>query len=99
MARTSVPLSEFSRRFMSSSKPPSELTRGSSNSAVIFLPSRGANSSWFTDPQLTFIAGVYGMNFEYMPELEQPWAYPAVWLVMLLVSLGMLLFFKRKRWI
>ncbi len=48
---------------------------------------------------LTFIAGVYGMNFRYMPELEQSWAYPAVWGVMCLIMVGMLVFFKRKKWI
>ncbi len=47
---------------------------------------------------LTFIAGVYGMNFRYMPELDQRWAYPAVWGVMLVVGLGMLVWFKRKGW-
>jgi len=48
---------------------------------------------------LTFIAGVYGMNFRYMPELEQAWAYPAVWGLMGLIVIGMLVYFKRKKWI
>jgi magnesium transporter len=48
---------------------------------------------------LTFIVGVYGMNFRFMPELELPWAYPATWGVMLLIAGGMLLFFKKRRWI
>ncbi|HNR37590.1 MAG TPA: magnesium/cobalt transporter CorA [Acidobacteriota bacterium] len=48
---------------------------------------------------LSFIAGFYGMNFQHMPELAQPWAYPAVIGVMLLVAGGMLLFFKRKKWL
>jgi magnesium transporter len=48
---------------------------------------------------LTFIAGVYGMNFRFMPELEIPWAYPLIWGVMSIIALGMLLFFKRRRWI
>jgi len=48
---------------------------------------------------LTFIAGVYGMNFEHMPELSVPWAYPAVLGGMALVALGMLLFFRLRRWI
>jgi magnesium transporter len=48
---------------------------------------------------LTFIAGVYGMNFSYMPELAQPWGYPASLLVMLAVALGLLWFFRRKGWI
>ena len=48
---------------------------------------------------LTFIAGVYGMNFNYMPELEQTWGYPAILGVMGLIFVGMLVFFKRKKWI
>jgi magnesium transporter len=47
---------------------------------------------------LTFIVGVYGMNFRYMPELDIPWAYPAAWVLMTLIALGMLIFFKRRRW-
>jgi magnesium transporter len=48
---------------------------------------------------LTFLAGVYGMNFKYMPELEWRWGYPAVWCVMILVGMLMLLTFKKKRWL
>lgn len=48
---------------------------------------------------LTFIAGIYGMNFEYMPELKWPWGYGAVWLVMILLAVMMLIYFKRKRWL
>lgn len=48
---------------------------------------------------LTFITGLYGMNFEYMPELESPYGYPAALLVMLLISLVMLIYFKKKKWI
>jgi magnesium transporter len=48
---------------------------------------------------LTFIVGVYGMNFHFMPELEIPWAYPVTWGVILLIAGGMLLFFKKRRWI
>jgi magnesium transporter len=47
---------------------------------------------------LTFIVGVYGMNFANMPELRHPYAYPIVWGVMVVIALGMLLFFKRRRW-
>lgn len=47
---------------------------------------------------LTFIVGVYGMNFKYMPELQSPWGYPTVWAVMLLVAIGMLSYFKRQKW-
>ncbi|WP_303673436.1 magnesium/cobalt transporter CorA [Vampirovibrio chlorellavorus] len=48
---------------------------------------------------LTFIAGVYGMNFKYMPELQSHWGYPLVWGVMILSALGMLAYFRHKRWI
>ena len=48
---------------------------------------------------LTFIAGVYGMNFEYMPELKWHYGYPTVWGVMLVLFLILLIFFKRKGWI
>ena len=48
---------------------------------------------------LTFIAGVYGMNFERMPELSSPWGYPAVLLLMLGVSGGLLLWFRRRGWL
>ncbi|MDR0377037.1 MAG: magnesium/cobalt transporter CorA [Spirochaetaceae bacterium] len=47
---------------------------------------------------LTFIVGVYGMNFSNMPELSYPYAYPITWGVMIAIALGMLLFFKRRRW-
>lgn len=48
---------------------------------------------------LTFLAGVYGMNFRHMPELDWPWAYPALLAVMAGIGGGMLLWFRRKRWI
>jgi magnesium transporter len=47
---------------------------------------------------LTFIAGVYGMNFEAMPELRSSWGYPAVLTLMLVIAGGLLIFFKRKKW-
>lgn len=47
---------------------------------------------------ITFIAGIYGMNFTNMPELNWKWGYPAVWVIILGSITGMLLFFKRKRW-
>lgn len=53
--------------------------------ATIFLP-------------ITFIASIYGMNFEYMPELEQPWGYPAVLTLMAVVAISLILFMKRRRW-
>jgi magnesium transporter len=48
---------------------------------------------------LTFIAGVYGMNFENMPELHSRYGYYAVWAIMAAVAVGMLFFFKRRGWI
>lgn len=48
---------------------------------------------------LTFIAGVYGMNFQHMPELGWPWAYPAVLALMLVLAVGMAWWFQRKRWL
>lgn len=54
--------------------------------ATIFIP-------------LTFIAGIYGMNFEHMPELKWAWAYPFVWFVMVAVAVLMLIFFRKRRWL
>lgn len=48
---------------------------------------------------LTFIAGVYGMNFEHMPELGWKWGYPATLLLMFGVVAGLLLYFRRKHWL
>ncbi len=48
---------------------------------------------------LTFIAGVYGMNFDNMPELHSKYGYYAVWIIMAAVAIAMLLFFKRRGWI
>ena len=48
---------------------------------------------------LTFISGVYGMNFRNMPELEFPWGYPIVLAGMLILAVGMGIFFKFKGWI
>jgi len=48
---------------------------------------------------LTFLAGIYGMNFEHMPELGRPWAYPALLGLMLVVAAGMVWYFRRKGWI
>ena len=48
---------------------------------------------------LSFFAGVYGTNFEYFPELEYRYAYPIFWGVVVLIALGLLLFFKRKGWL
>ena len=53
--------------------------------ATIFIP-------------LTFITGVYGMNFHHMPELDWRWGYPIVLAIMASVSAGMLLYFRKKKW-
>ncbi len=53
--------------------------------SVIFIP-------------LTFIAGIYGTNFEYVPELSFKYSYFIMWFVMIIVAIGMLLFFKNKKW-
>jgi magnesium transporter len=47
---------------------------------------------------LTFIAGIYGMNFKYMPEIEWHWGYPTALLLMAAIGVGMLLYFRRKKW-
>jgi magnesium transporter len=54
--------------------------------AAIFIP-------------LTFFTGIYGMNFEYMPELKYRYAYPIFLATVLLAGVGLYLFFKRKKWI
>ena len=48
---------------------------------------------------LTFIAGIYGMNFDYMPELRWPWGYFGIWGVMITVAVGLLFYFRRKKWL
>ncbi len=54
--------------------------------ATIFIP-------------LTFIAGIYGMNFNHMPELGWAWFYPAgFWIIIMIIAAGMLIYFKRKHW-
>lgn len=54
--------------------------------SIIFIP-------------MTFVAGVYGMNFEYMPELKWYWGYFGALGVMAAIAFGMILFFRRKRWL
>jgi magnesium transporter len=54
--------------------------------ATIFIP-------------LTFIAGIYGMNFEFMPELKWHWSYPALWVLLVAIFLSMVVWFKRKKWL
>jgi magnesium transporter len=47
---------------------------------------------------LTFIVGVYGMNFKHMPELDWEYGYPMTWVLMIAVAFGMLFYFRRKNW-
>ena len=54
--------------------------------ATIFIP-------------ITFVAGVYGMNFEYMPELSWKYGYESAWLLMVSMSLAMIVYFKKKKWL
>ncbi|MDT8368576.1 MAG: magnesium/cobalt transporter CorA [Longimicrobiales bacterium] len=54
--------------------------------ATIFIP-------------LTFVAGIYGMNFEFMPELGYVYGYPIVWGVMIAMTLGMLRYFSKRGWL
>lgn len=48
---------------------------------------------------LTFLAGIYGMNFEYMPELKWQWAYPTLWVAFITIPVVLLIYFKRKKWL
>lgn len=48
---------------------------------------------------LTFIAGIYGMNFNNMPELSWKYSYPLVWIVMASLAIVMIFYFKRKKWL
>jgi magnesium transporter len=48
---------------------------------------------------LSFLAGVYGMNFHQMPELTWHWGYPAFWLLSMLGGLGMLWYFHHRGWL
>ncbi|MES2796369.1 MAG: magnesium/cobalt transporter CorA [Bacteroidota bacterium] len=54
--------------------------------SVIFMP-------------LTFIVGVYGMNFDYMPELRMKYGYYYIWGIMVVSTIGMLIYFKHKKWL
>jgi len=54
--------------------------------ATIFIP-------------ITFITGIYGMNFKYMPELEWRWGYLGAWMVIVVIISGMIIYFRKKRWL
>jgi magnesium transporter len=72
--------------FSSLSQKMNETMKVLTTVATIFIP-------------LTFIAGIYGMNFENMPELKWRYGYFTIWGIMLVTMLGMILYFKRKRWL
>lgn len=71
--------------FSSQSQKMNQIMKTLTIFSVIFMP-------------LTFIVGIYGMNFEYMPELKSVYGYPAVWLVMLFSVVAMVIYFKKKKW-
>ncbi|MDX1764691.1 MAG: magnesium/cobalt transporter CorA [bacterium] len=48
---------------------------------------------------ITFVVGIYGMNFENMPELKWPFGYAAVWILMVAIAISLLIYFKRKKWL
>ena len=54
--------------------------------AAIFIP-------------LTFVAGIYGMNFEHIPEIKYKYAYPIFWLGVISIASGLLIYFKRRKWL
>ncbi len=54
--------------------------------ATIFIP-------------MTFIAGIYGMNFEFMPELKWHWGYPLVWAIVVVMGICMLIYFRKRKWL
>jgi magnesium transporter len=54
--------------------------------ATIFIP-------------LTFVAGIYGMNFDWMPELRWHWSYPVLWGIMITIAGYMVLYFRRRKWL
>jgi magnesium transporter len=62
-----------------------EVMRALTVVSTIFLP-------------LTFLAGVYGMNFKHMPELEWLLGYPLLWLIFVMIAVGMMVFFKKRGW-
>lgn len=72
--------------FNVSSQRTNEIIRVLTLFSVFFMP-------------LTFIVGIYGMNFQFMPELKSKWGYPAVMLFMVVTVVFIYMWFKRKRWL
>lgn len=72
--------------FSSLSQKMNETMKVLTTVATIFIP-------------LTFIAGIYGMNFQYMPELNWHYGYFFIWGVMIAILLGMIIYFKKKKWL
>ena len=68
-----------------SSQKTSEVVKVLTIFSVFFMP-------------LTFIVGIYGMNFDFMPELRQKWGYPGVLIAMILICLAIFYWFRRKKW-
>jgi len=48
---------------------------------------------------LTFLVGIYAMNFEYMPELKWKWAYPTLWVAFISIPVILLFYFKKRKWL
>ena len=46
----------------------------------------------------TLVASIYGMNFKYMPEISWEYGYPFAWLIFIAIAIGMLLFFRKRKW-
>ncbi len=68
-----------------SSQKTSEVVKVLTIFSVFFMP-------------LTFIVGIYGMNFDFMPELRQKWGYPGVLIAMIIICLAIFYWFRRKKW-
>lgn len=80
-------VSDLTETYMSSiSNRMNEIMKVLTTISTIFIP-------------LTFLAGVYGMNFHHFPELDQVWAYPAFWIICAILVGIMIIFFRRRKWL